>query len=148
MAKAKRVQGTLPLPEQKKEAVVIITPYTFKPPHGRINEMPSLTIPDQTMPLEEILRRFVSGQPIPGIQAAIWNGEDEMPDVKHMDLADLEEYQRNVAEQIEINENRLRMYKQEQEAIAAEAAAKAQQASDTSKQGASAASSTAQPSHQ
>lgn len=59
---------------------------------GEINDEPSMTQPDQTMSMAEILRRYASGIPMDSIaKIPIYEGDDdEMPDVRTLDLADIE----------------------------------------------------------
>lgn len=64
--------------------------YLFKKMYER-NTLPSCTIPDQSMSIKEIVRRFASGLPIPTSRQPLWNDSDE-PDIAHMDLADREDY--------------------------------------------------------
>lgn len=53
------------------------------------NHLPSKTIPDQTMSVREIMRRFASGLPLEGAKVPIYEGEDEyMPDLKTMDISE------------------------------------------------------------
>lgn len=62
------------------------------PKKYEINDQPSMTIPDQTMSMQEILRRFASGLPIQGAKVPEYTGEDDdMPDMEHMDLAERQE---------------------------------------------------------
>lgn len=53
----------------------------------------SMTIPDQTLSIRDIMRRFAAGLPIDGEKVPIYDGEDsDMPDLKNMDLAERQEY--------------------------------------------------------
>lgn len=53
----------------------------------------SMTIPDQTMSIREIMKRFASGLPIDGEKVPIYDGEeDAMPDMSKMDLAERQEW--------------------------------------------------------
>lgn len=53
----------------------------------------SLTVPDQTLSIREIMKRFASGLPIDGEKVPIYDGEeDDMPDLSKMDLAERQEY--------------------------------------------------------
>lgn len=87
---------------QKK--VIIITPYTFEfeaKTNGQEFKRPSLTIPDMAMPLAEILRRFAVGQPIDGIKAEIYNDDEEIPNVKEMDLTEIDELVQHYKDKIQ-----------------------------------------------
>ena len=49
--------------------------------------MPSMTIPDQTMSLRQILDRYARGLPIAGVKVPQFDdGEIEMPDPRTLDL--------------------------------------------------------------
>lgn len=65
---------------------------------GEVFTKPSLTIPDQTMSLREILDRYSRGLPVDGMAGEpIYHGEeDEMPDFRRMDLAEIQEYRENI----------------------------------------------------
>lgn len=63
----------------------------FFPRGGEINNKPSLTIPDQTLPIKELLARFAKGLPV-GVKVPVYEGEEnDMPDPKRLDLVDLQE---------------------------------------------------------
>lgn len=73
-----------------------------------VNTSPSLTIPDQSMSMSEIMRRFASGLPVHGERVPIYNGEDEdLPDLEHMDLADRESILKAVKADISDQKDRL-----------------------------------------
>lgn len=73
---------------------------------------PSMTIPDQTMSMREIMDRYARGLPLNGQKIPIYNGEeDDMPDLKNLDLADRERYMEEARMELEevkgrINEKR------------------------------------------
>ena len=58
---------------------------------GEVNDMPSLTIPDHTMSIREIVKRYAQGIPMTG-KEPIYEGEELLPDIKYMDLADRQSY--------------------------------------------------------
>lgn len=58
----------------------------------KISKKPSLTIPGHTMPLAEIMRRYASGIPIPGMREAVYNGEEDLPDFERMDISERAEW--------------------------------------------------------
>lgn len=52
-----------------------------------------ITLPDQSMSLEEILRRFVRNEPLPvGHDVEFHESEDDLEKVAHMDLVDQTEF--------------------------------------------------------
>lgn len=71
---------------------------------GEYNPDPSMTIPDQTMPLPELLARFARGQSISGRLDAYFSpneGIDEFPDLRSLDLAEIEQLRRDNQETID-----------------------------------------------
>lgn len=71
------------------------------PYRGEINRLPSLTIPDQAMSMQEILDRQSRGIPMVGEKFPIYYGEDEeLPDFRHMDLADLQAHREMLTQRI------------------------------------------------
>lgn len=71
-------------------------------PGAEINTKPSATVPDQTMSIREIMRRFASGLPISGEKVPMYDEENDLPDPRSLDLIDrqewLEETRNDVAE--------------------------------------------------
>lgn len=72
------------------------------PTKGWTSEKESQTVPDQTMSVREIMSRYVRGLPISGQRVPVYNGEEYVPDVRKMDLVDIQEAkeatQRRIAE--------------------------------------------------
>jgi len=66
------------------------------------NDEPSLTIPDQTLSIKQILERYASGQSLEGKTPYYDESESEeyYPDPRFMDLADREELSEIYKEQI------------------------------------------------
>lgn len=86
--------------------IVILTPFNFVPKMGVINNLPSLTIPDQSLSLSEILRRFATGQNIPAMRVD-YHGEDEMPNLATLDLSEVDDYRISTGEKIQDIEMRM-----------------------------------------
>jgi len=66
----------------------------------------SLTIPDQALTVEEILKRHVRGLPFYGSRVGEFaeDGDEQVyPDLNKMDLAEREEYLMDLAERLEKN---------------------------------------------
>jgi hypothetical protein len=55
------------------------------------NYGPSLTIPDQTMSIREIVDRYAKGLPIDGARTPIWDEENDLPNWRTLDLAERQE---------------------------------------------------------
>lgn len=65
----------------------------FAPDHEKSTK-PSMTVPDQTLSLREVLRRYSQGLPINGVKVPLYdeNPEDaNLPDISKLDLAEREE---------------------------------------------------------
>lgn len=63
-----------------------------QPSKGEVNTMPSMTVPDQTMSLATIMQRYARGETLTG-KTPIWNELDTLPDLRTLDLAELEQIQ-------------------------------------------------------
>lgn len=76
---------------------------------------PSMTIPDQTLSIKEIISRYVRGLPIDGEKVPIYDGEeDDMPDPRTLDLSELAELDRASKSTIENYQSDLNKYKDNQ----------------------------------
>ncbi|QGF19321.1 hypothetical protein [Antarctic microvirus CAA_003_V_4] len=68
-----------------------------------VNNSPSLTIPDQTMSINEIVRRFASGLPLGGNRVPEYDGEDDVLDginPKTLDMSELHEIRQEFANEL------------------------------------------------
>lgn len=75
----------------------------YFPKRGEINNEPSLTIPDQEMPIGDMMRRLANGLPLNG-KVPLYAEEGDMPDTSKMDLAEKEALIKEVQEEVqEIN---------------------------------------------
>lgn len=80
------LDNDFPLPKIK----TLLTARNY-PIKGEINTRPSMTIPDQSLSVKEIMQRYAQGMPLNGIKDPIYHGEDELiPDYGSMDLAERE----------------------------------------------------------
>lgn len=79
--------------------------YDYQQEVYEINRMPSMTVPDQSMSVQEIMQRYAQGLPLMGERVSIWQGdvgdgdEDYLPDPQHLDLAEREELERQFTEE-------------------------------------------------
>lgn len=65
------------------------TAYTATTHPGKTFRQKSLTVPDQAMPISEILRRFAHGLPLSGQKVPMYDGGDPGPgDFERMELTD------------------------------------------------------------
>jgi len=68
----------------------INNPFNYSGPHMEENNKPSLTIPEQTMTVRQLIERHVRGLPLDGAKIPIFNGEeDDMPDLRTLDLSEI-----------------------------------------------------------
>ncbi len=68
------------------------TPWDLDIVPGEINDLPSETIPDQAMSMKEILIRYSRGLPMEGARIPVYNGEEDLPDPRTMELTDRMDY--------------------------------------------------------
>lgn len=70
------------------------TPYYRHKVKGENFTLPSLTVPDQTLSIPEILRRYSRGLSLGGMRTPIYEGEDDLfdgVDPRTLDLSELHE---------------------------------------------------------
>lgn len=58
------------------------------PVKGEVNLEPSLTIPDESLSIREIIDRFSRGLGLNGVRVPVYDPENDLPDPKYLDLAD------------------------------------------------------------
>lgn len=88
--------------------------YNYKAQKGEMNNKPSMTIPDQTMGITELLQRFTRGQSVATFEP-IYEFEDDvpmedmidMPDISKLDVFDKMELGRQVQEAIKDTREKL-----------------------------------------
>lgn len=83
----------------------IKNPYNAQdfPKFQEVNHKPSMTVPDQTMSLKQLLDRYRRGLPVIGNDSEpIYYGEEgmDLPDLKKMDLSEIAELKAQVQENI------------------------------------------------
>jgi hypothetical protein len=68
-----------------------------------VNDEPSMTIPDETMSIREILHRHVRGLPIEGKdpKTAIWDEESNGINPKTLDLTEIQQYKEDAQKSYE-----------------------------------------------
>lgn len=76
------------------------TQYDKHPVKGEVNGKPSLVRPNEAMSIREIMVRYTRGLPIDQ-KVPLYEEDQFLPDVKHMDLADLQVLRENVAQEIQ-----------------------------------------------
>lgn len=73
-----------------------------------INTMPSMTIPDQTMSIRQIVERFAKGLPVDGLREPIWDIDNDLPDFNTLDLAERQELAQHYQSELENLNKRLK----------------------------------------
>lgn len=77
------------------------TPYNYQPYLGKHNSQPSLTVPNQSMTVDEILRRHTLGLPMTGQKVELWEGDEQiMPDLQGLDLSEIQELKEQALQKI------------------------------------------------
>ena len=85
--------------------------FTVKQTQGEINDLPSKTIPEQTMSIPELIRRYASGMPLGGQRTPIWD-KDEVDllngvNWEKLDLSEKAEYMENFKYEIQEIQKRM-----------------------------------------
>ncbi|QXP44275.1 MAG: hypothetical protein [Arizlama microvirus] len=89
---------------------------TIYNPHNVPGEQytkPSLVVPNEAMSIREILVRYSRGLPIDS-KVPMYDEENFLPDVKYMDLADLQTMRENIAQEIEEKKQIISKQKEEE----------------------------------
>lgn len=84
---------------------------------------PSLTVPDQSLTIKQILDRYARGLPLGGSRVPVYEPDSDLPDPRTLDLADREELALQYAAEIHDIRDRLekiKIAKGDAEAAAAE----------------------------
>lgn len=129
--------------KQRVEATIayrkrtVKTPFNadFFPVQGERNTKPSMTIPDQTLPIREILARYAKGLPV-SVKTPIYEGEDNnLPDPRTLDLVDIQNLKEAVKEEIkELGKRAIKEDADKKALKAQEEAQKKKQEEDTKKE--------------
>ncbi|RLD25917.1 MAG: hypothetical protein DRI75_12625 [Bacteroidetes bacterium] len=81
---------------------------------GEINNLPSQTIPDQTLSIRELIKRYATGLPLDGLKNPIYEGEDgDGIDPRRLDLAERQELEISARQELAEIEERLKSKKAE-----------------------------------
>lgn len=78
--------------------------YNSKPQNDEVFTLPSETVPDQSMTVQEILRRFASGLSTGGQRVPMYESEDDLLggiNPKTLDLSELQDIKIAVKEEIQ-----------------------------------------------
>lgn len=80
--------------------VVNALTYDWTKVPGETNTKPSLTVPDATMSLRELLDRYGRGLPVNGSEPVYHGEEVELPNLRAMDLTEIQALREASAEQV------------------------------------------------
>jgi len=93
---------------------ITINPLDFDPGYfGEFNNSPSLTVPDQTLSIREILDRYARGLPTEGMSNGLYDDNlneddpDYLPDPRRLDLAEREQYKQMITSELQELKNKL-----------------------------------------
>lgn len=65
--------------------------FNSTPDKGEVNKEPSQTVPDQSLSIRTIMERYARGLPIDNTKTPIYHGDDEIPDLRRLDLSEVQE---------------------------------------------------------
>jgi len=75
--------------------------YDYKQELEEVNYLPSMTVPDQTMSIRNIVDRYTRGLPVTGF-TPVYDGEDYyMPDPRTLDLVERQELAEKIKQEVE-----------------------------------------------
>lgn len=97
----------------------VLRKHTYEVRPGEVFPDPSMTVPDQALPLKKILSDYTRGVMPASIRNPEYHGDEYVPDLKTMDLSELADYVQDVRnEMIELeNEQKRRKAEAEKNAI-------------------------------
>ncbi|QCS37347.1 hypothetical protein [Tortoise microvirus 89] len=88
---------------------------------GEVNDMPSLTKPDDTLSISEILDRYSRGLPLTGMKVPVFDEYDDTPDIRTLDLSERFDLTAEFHEELkEIRSNAARRRAEREAKLAAE----------------------------
>lgn len=93
----KKEQETTGIKKPKIKSLMNAHDFVYE---GEKNFQPSLTVPDQTMPLRTLIERFTRGLPVTTFKP-VYDENGNMPDPRKMDLAEYNELRKNVIFELE-----------------------------------------------
>lgn len=68
---------------------------------GEVNKGKSMTVPDQSLSINDILRRYAKGLSFNGIKVGEYDEENpDLPDFRKMDLSEIDEFKKYAAAKV------------------------------------------------
>jgi len=74
--------------------------YDYTEQQGEVNQLPSMTIPDQTMSIRTIVDRYSRGLPVSAF-TPVYEGEEYIPDPRTLDLVERHEMAEAIKQEVE-----------------------------------------------
>lgn len=96
---------------------------TYQGTEGEVITGPSMTKPDMTYSISEILARYASGMPLTQLNGLEYTGDVELPNLRAMDFVDRDELVRS-------NQNKIEEMKKRIETMRNKASAKAKESTE------------------
>lgn len=93
----------------------VLRKHTYESRSGEVFTEPSMTVPDQALPLKKILSDYTRGVMPASIRNPEYHGEEYVPDLKSMDLSELADYMQDVRDEMIDLENEQKRRKSEAE---------------------------------
>ena len=93
----------------------VLMKHTYESRTGEVFTEPSMTVPDQALPLKKILSDYTRGVMPASIRNPEYHGEEYVPDLKSMDLSELADYMSDVRQEMVDLENEQKRRKSEAE---------------------------------
>lgn len=107
----------------------VLKKHTYVSREGEKNSLPSMTVPDQALPLKKILADYTRGVMPPNMKQPEYH-DDYVPDLAGMDLSELAEYAMEIKNKHRqaIEDHEKQKLKKEKEAVRQEILAEMQKA--------------------
>lgn len=123
------------LTENTKTMLVYKKAYQRSAHHYETNGKPSMTVPNQAMTVRELIIRFASGIPLDAGKVPIYEGELDLPDLDKMDLIEREAYYKELRQQrdeveLRVKNARIKREEMKMEEVIQERIRKAQEEKD------------------
>lgn len=76
----------------------------------------SKTVPDQTMTMRQLLDRYARGLPLAGAKEPVYYGEEDLPELHRLDLAEIQELRESNKQRIHEQQQDLQRQQREEQA--------------------------------
>lgn len=88
--------------------------------NGEVNSGKSMTVPDQAVPLSELVVRYAKGEEVPEYIPSYQDEDDDnvYPDLRQMDMADRQAFMEDVSSQVEYHKDTIRKQRAERKTTA------------------------------